>query len=519
MCNNIVIFAPNILAMKIEDLLIKEPWRRRLPPSKVGRKQIGTISKLPMQFDTSSYIELTQSDFLNELNASSHLVHSVSYRSMRKKYKWDNVLKKNVENGYQDVARIGIPIQEGTLRHKQTHTFGNEMWFGSESKDPGNDELLALHRAHWNMTGMTDALSTWGRSLFGTGDAGLYCYKEGDRINYKVFSFENGDVMSYGPNSDNKDQFVRMFMHQGVKAVEIYGPTRIEFWKQIQGERDKLPEGARVSDDGYYLVSSHIHGGTRCPVLYERLDDVVWGQGQSIIEHLEDLMSDLAENNKYYAYQILFLTGGVMTMPAAENMGKVIASKDKDGKAQILEPADASNTFTFDFNKNFELYCECTGTVVIEPKELKAGENTGAFITNLYWREIQWSRNMIARLRPSFNKLIAIFTEYVGQIEGKSSEMSKLKMSFLLEPFVPRNTTEEINNVCNAVNSGITSVETGAGELPFNNPREKERIDAEEAKREAREDAQVAAKKIKAPPMPGTEGLEPSRDNKSKSKK
>ena len=66
MCNNIVIFAPNILAMKIEALLIKEPWRRRLPPVRIGRKQAGVATSRPMQFDTGAYLELSQSDFLNE---------------------------------------------------------------------------------------------------------------------------------------------------------------------------------------------------------------------------------------------------------------------------------------------------------------------------------------------------------------------------------------------------------------------------------------------------------------------
>lgn len=517
MCNNIVIFAPNILAMKIEALLMKEPWRRRLPPVRIGRKQAGVATSRPMQFDTGSYLELSQSDFLNELNPSSHLVNSVAYRSMRKKYKWDSSLQKNVESGYEDVARVSISLQEGTLRHKQTHTFGNEMWFGSESKDVGNDELLALYRSHWNMTGMTDALSIWGRALFATGDAALYCYREGERIRYKVFSFENGDVLSYGKNAEGKDQLVRMFMSNGIKSVEIYGPTHIQLWKK-KDDSVIAPAGAQESEDGYVLISEVAHGAPRCPAMYDRIDDVVWGKGQSTIEHLEDLLSDLAENNKYFAYQILFLSGGVMSLPPASNMGKVIASKDKEGNAKILEPADASSTFTLDFNKNFDLYCECTGTVVIEPKELKAGENTGAFITNLYWREIQWSKNMIARLRPSLNTLIDIFVGYVGAIEEKSSEMKKLRMSFLLEPFVPKNITEEINNICNAVNSKVTSIETGAGEIPFNNPREKERLAAEVKEREARELAKKEPTDAVLPPPPGNrkDGLEASRDNRNK---
>ena len=45
------------------------------------------------------------------------------------------------------------------------------------------------------------------------------------------------------------------------------------------------------------------------PACYHRINDVVWGNGQGLINQRESMLSDLDENNKYYAYQIMFLTG------------------------------------------------------------------------------------------------------------------------------------------------------------------------------------------------------------------
>lgn len=479
--------------MNIGDILVKPLWRRRQPPTTFGKRNVIKPRKTAMTLDNGVFHEYSQSDFLNELNPSAHLINSVNYRSMRPKYKYDTELKKNVEDGYDEVERISIAVQEGILRHKVTHTFGNPMWFGSEGNTDLNDTLVALHNSHWNMTGMTDALNAWGRALFGTGDAAIYLYRIDNKINYKVFSFEEGDVFTSRVNDSGETEFVRLFLYNNKRAVEIYGPKDISLWVYSEdglSEEDKAilrSDGKEVSEDGYIRISKTSHGLSVCPVIYHRRSDVVWGLGQSTIEHIERLLSDLGENNKYYAYQILFLSGGVINLPSAQNMGKVIASKTTDGDAKILEPADASNTFTLDIEKNFDILWETTGTVVIEPKELKAGENSGAFIRNLYWREVQWSTNEIASLRPVLNQIISVFIKYVGMIEGKSSEFDNLKMSFLLEPYVPKNITEEITNIAMAKNAGITSVKTASGEIPFNNPREHERIKSEKEEAQALE--------------------------------
>ena len=54
-------------------------------------------------------------------------------------------------------------------------------------------------------------------------------------------------------------------------------------------------------------------------------------------------------------------------------MGKVMASSDPNAKASILEPADASNTFTIALDQNMKMLCETLGVVVLNPDELKGG--------------------------------------------------------------------------------------------------------------------------------------------------
>lgn len=482
-------FVKNDASMvKISDLLRKRSWHRRMPSY---RHYASATTDSDMGFDISdgnrNVMMLTQSDFMDELNPSSHIVNDPSVRAMRAKFRFNTATGKFEQDGWEDVSRVSLSLQESVRRHHRTTTFGNEMWFGSEGADEDNAKRVAAIRSYWSTSGMTDALSTWGNALFGTGDAAIYLHIVDGEIRYKVYSYENGDLFNFTTAEDGREVFVRYLMVDDTKTVEVYDDKFVEVWVS---ESDKpLPSiflsmlrAKKLdvkSEDGYQLIKRERHGLNQMPACYHRLNDVVWGNGQGLITQRESMLSDLDENNKYYAYQIMFLTGsGLISLPEAGRMGKVMASSDPSAKASILEPADASNTFTIALDQNMKMLCETLGIVVLNPDELKAGENTGAFIQNLYWREVQWSMNMIADLRPAFSKIISVFKELVGKIEGDSS-YTKTKLTYLLEPRIPKNSTEEVNNICMARDRGLITVETGSGELSFSNPREYEMLLAE----------------------------------------
>jgi len=494
---------------KIEDLLQKPFWKRRIYTEYTTTSQTtidgGTYA---MELDTQQYTALTQKDFMDELFPSAHKINSSIYRAMRRKYKFNTTTNKFEFDTYEDVERSPIAAQWGIRRHKVTATFGNDVWFGSlgKKKDEVNDELVATFKSYWEQTGMKDAMSSWGAGLFGTGDAGLYLFRNKEnKIEYEIFSYERGDIINKTKDAAGKDIFIRLFSLNGKQAVEIYGEKIIELWvkNDAASEADsglfqKIlawvggKRGVR-SDDGYVKIKETPHNTGACPVIYFRLSDVVWGAGQQSIENVEKSLSDLRENNKYYAYQIMFLSGGVMSLPDAEQMGKVIASKSENGKAEILAPADASDTFTTELEKNLKLLWWSLGMTVLSPDEIKAGENTGAFIQNLYWPEIQWAKNMISDLRPALREVVALFTTLVGLCERDATGYLNMRMMFSLTPCTPRNTSEEINNICAAKNAGLTSRQTGAEEIDFNNSRELDRLLEEEQDKVAMEEEEKVA--------------------------
>jgi hypothetical protein len=401
-------------------------------------------------------------------------------------YKWVESQKKNVQIGFEPVERVSVGIQQGIRRHKKTHTFGNELEF--RNVGGANDgEYLKTMLAYWDMTGMKDALMSWSGGFFGTGDSAIYLYRDNRRIYYKIFSYENGDLIT-----QKGDKFIRLFTIINKKVVEIYDKESISIWVEDANIKDKeflsyldiaSPTLTEKSEDGWTRIKSEKHGLSRCPVIYHRENDVCWGNGQDSIDRLERILSDLGENNKYYAFQILFLTGGVVNLPDTKWAGKIIGSKSENGKAEILKPADASNSFEIDLEKNLELLWESTGTTVINIEDLKGGDQSGAYIVNLYFRSVQWSTEKLAELRPDINKVVEVYKELVGLIESHITEYTNMKVAWSLTPFVPHNKMEEVMMITQQVAAGIMSKETGAEISPDTSVDEYARLqkEAEEA--------------------------------------
>lgn len=484
----------NNMAINIGDFAKKKMWERRLPQTRNTGGAVSAMSNpaVPFRFDTYPRRLMSQSDFLGELAPSAHSIYDIHYRSDRPMYKYNEAKQKNEFAGYDRVERVAVALQAAIRRHKTTHCFGNPVWIGNEG-DNSQSQFVANIKSYWNTTGMNNGIMQFGSSCFGTGDGALYIYREPgtNELRYKTFSFEAGDIVTEfkNPEDNYKRNVIRMFQENGVPAVEIYTSTRVKKWlsdnaADVSGfKRTAQKLTGKRSEDNYVLVSDVLHGLTQCPVAYHRENDVCWGDVQGNIEDIEKLLSDLMENGKYYNFQILFTSGIVAGLPNVNFQGKVIAAKTKDGDAKILQPADASNTFTLSLDNAFNMMCDGIGAVFIRPEELKGGDYSGAFLRNLYFPEAQWCVEAYARFDPAIKQIISIFKDWVGILENDKLGYHKLKLSYVCTPFIPSNDFEEVNIINYSVAAGTMSRETAAEEHPRANPNEVTRLEADDKRR------------------------------------
>ena len=145
--------------------------------------------------------------------------------------------------------------------------------------------------------------------------------------------------------------------------------------------------------------------------------------------------------------------------------GKLLHQKSDKGKAEILAPADASNTFSIDLEKNLSFLWEVTDTVIVTPETLKGSNDSGAYLRTLYFKEIQWAMRAHSRMHPALKKFVSIFKELVGILEEDTLGYYKMKLSYEAVPFIPSNELEETAIVTQQVYAGVLSRETAAGEL------------------------------------------------------
>ena len=475
--------------MKISDYLVKKQWSRR----ELGRTAVtATVGsgggKVQMSKPSGQVITFTQDKFLNEINEGTHIIYDCNYRSMRPKYKYSEPEQKNVLIGYEEVTRIAVSWQEAIRGNKATTCGGNPLWVGNESGDDAA-EKVSIIKSHINTMNLQAALASMYYSLFGTADGALYFYRDGDSIQWKCFSYEYGDNCTIVRDRELPEQEmgVRYFDFEGYDAGELYRSEIIEKYVKFPDEekmREYFPNAnGQITEDGYFLISATPHGLDESPFCYFRENDIPSGPVQKAIETYETLLSDCGENIKYYAYQILFLSGGAISLPNANFGGKVIGSKTSDGDAKILEPADASNTLDIGLKKVYNAICDGSKSVFIKPDELKGQNDSGAYIANLYWPEIQWAKLFYARFHPCIVKILRIIKKLVGLIEGDILGYAAVKLSYMFEPFIPMNKLEQSTILQQGVTAGFISIETATEESDSANPQEYMRLkrEAEEA--------------------------------------
>lgn len=474
--------------MKVCDYLTKKLWSRRETQQGSSTSAMTfKVEKAAMKKPTGRQIAFTQDKFLDEIHSNAHIVYDCAHRSMRPKYVYDVKEGKNVLDGYEDVTRIGVSWQEAIRGNKTATCGGNPLWVGNEGGDEFAEKVSTI-KTHINTMNLQSALLTHFYSIFGTGDGALYFYRDGDDISWKCFSYEDGDNCTLSPDYEDssKKMGVRFFDFESYDAVEFYREKNIELYIQFPDDPTMklyFPDAiGEKTEDGYYLIKRTLHGLDESPFCYHREKDIPSGPVQRDIEIFEGLLSDCGENIKYYAYQILFLSGGAISLPNANFGGKVIGSKTADGDAKILEPADASNTLDIGFKKVFNAICDGSKSVFIKPEDLKGQNDSGAYIANLYWPELQWATMFYSRYHHCLVKILRVIKKLVGLIEGDIIGYSKVKLSYMFDPYIPKNKLEQSTILQQGVTAGFISVETATEESDVANPQEVHRL-----KREAQE--------------------------------
>jgi len=418
---------------------------------------------------STRYNVVTQDKFIAEYEPRSHDINNPLI--------YPDKLVKNASDEIESityVARVSVALQQMIALKQCVHLFAKPPKF--TSLKGGDVERFTRFKEYWTQRNASSALYLMAKSALSTGDGAIYFYTSNKELQYKVWSYKDGDMLipEYGKDGVTLKQFIRRY-----SSVDDEGNTHdtIDIITNKTLERRRLDGGNWV-----VLDKAAAHGFNQIPVAYHREDDVAWGAGQDLIDKIERLLSDVRESNAYFAFGILFLSGdGVRVLPPKQTQGKVITSEDKDADAKLLKSDDMSPALKFEFDRYSKELFRTTGTVIIDPEVLKGGDQSGAYIKNLYNDAIQYAMDAKPNWQPVLEKIVSVVKEGLGLESQENLDYKKLVVISEPDIYIPMNAAEEVQMVNQSKVAGTISIQTATERSELAAPDEVDRLKAQEA--------------------------------------
>lgn len=488
------------LKVNYREVLVKNPWWRITPRGYMahGISACRDDSQIPNMQEDHLYREpITQADFLREYYPSAHSIFDET--------KYPDVYKQNPETKRwykQPITRTAFAFQQVIATKHILHLTGNDMQFEiadgavGEDKEEEFQRNLIKFRKEWLLSNMEVRFFEAVRSLMITGDTAVVGFFNNNKLGVKTLSYLNGDTLY--PHFDSITGELELFARKyydydddGVEKteyVEVWDNENIYRYKRGVNEKGVSAFLKKIFNlDGFKLIKTNKHGFPFLPVSYIRNEDgPCWHAVQKNIEDYEEAFSYLCENNKAYAFPIMFLKGsGDDISVIGDNNGaaKIVSMEDKDNEAGFLNGTDASNAFATQLDKSYDLIYELSFTV--KPPELKSGDLPGVALKLLYSPALEIAMNDAQMLQPFVNNLVKIVKFGVGFEENQTATYMELPINAWISPYIHSNSTEIITNLATAVQNKFISHQTASERCPdFPKNDEYARIIAEEKEKQ-----------------------------------
>lgn len=480
--------------MTPKQILVKEAFTRLVPSDSLScigdAKTISTDSNPAYSYDTPAKMVMTQADFMREYDITAHKINSLKY--------YPNAIMKDKEGkiSAKIKSRIAIAWQKRILVKRLATLTGNNMNIKlSNSKRSQKDQtMLGDFREGWEMKNIENLFYQAFKSDGITGDVAVCFYMSNGKGGWRIFSYDNGDVLypHYDPTTGKLAVFGRRYSVRDSKDNEItlyldvYDKTHYMRYKYnkkgLRGAVNVVKSA--VGLDGWEIdIPATPHGFPRIPIEYDRYGEPFWANSQDCSDLYELTVSQLAENNQAYALRILYALGGEIELQTnMDGTPSMINSAEPNAKVGFLEPADSS--------RSFELQLQILEKAIMrnsfasETPELKSGSDLSSLTVRMLLMDSYQQALLDAQhFQPFIDGVVELFKYTYGIETGRPSDFEALKVKAELYPYVFMSETEQVGNILQLRSAGALSKQTAsemAYELGYGINSEYERIVAEE---------------------------------------
>lgn len=482
-----------INGLSIREILVRKPFFRTLPMGYGAHGGIydkWTSDSEPE--DNVVYRIATQADFLREYYPSSHLINDPKA--------FPDVVKQDPDSKKwytQPVTRTAFAFQQIIATKQIVHLCGNDIQMElmsksrNEAKEQENVENLAKFREGWLEKSMDIRFYESVRSVKITGDTAFVGFVKDGKFGGKTLSYLNGDTLYPHCNSitGELELFARKYYdydEDGRKItewVEVWDDKYIYRAKRSSTETSALAKIAeKFGLHGYGLVSKKPHGFSFVPVAYHRCDDgACWGNSQDTIEKYEEAFSYFCENNKAFAFPIIYFKGEDVDIHGDLNGSVKSISMDTESEAGFLQHQDVSTSFNTELMTLYKLIYE--QSFAVQPPELKSGDLPGVAVKLLFSPAIEKAIQDACAMQGFLEKMITIFKHGYGYEINMEATLVELGINAWIEPYIHQNVSELTANLATAVQNNFLSKQTASERVSmYSKNDEFDRIMREEKK-------------------------------------
>lgn len=433
--------------------------------------------------------EITQEDFLRELDPNSHKVlFDENIPSIHQK----------LNNGmYQEINtyRMSIPIQMCIKNKQVMHLAANPMQFTLMDIEPTETQQknFITFKQYWdlrNQDGMKYKMVDIQKSC---GDVGLLYYFDKDgKIKSRILSYP--DYVLCPHNDDNGDRIL-----ESVWYVDNYGIETIDSYddKYLYRITYDASDGIDGEQKGWRRHTPQEHGFDEIPLITKR-GDVAWNNVQPIIESFEELYNVFTVIQKRWGWGILYVKGKFKDN-AKKIAGSIVlqdSSIEGSGDAKFLTPPTPQGTIDT-LNMMLESIQLGSSTTFILPKDIKMSGDVSGIAVQLTQSQdnelalqnvIDW-QNVADKMARLFKYGLAKELVKSGEHLTAITEFQDLRINAKFKVWRPLNDYEYNQMVAMLKNANILSEETAIEINTLSKPDEKVRVQkqVEEAERKALE--------------------------------
>ena len=436
-----------------KEILTREPFYEILPNGYKAHRVVRRGQKTYEPIDNPTMRVLTQADFLRMYYPSGHAINDPLL--------YPDVVKKNPDTGktyIQPIIRTAFAFQHVITTKQRVHITGNDIQFelsgkvGTEEEELRKQQDFVTFRQGWLDMDMEHMFYDFTEYKI-VGDAAIVFYfDEEGRSCARTLSYLKGDTLY--PHRDSITGRMEVFARKYSDYDENgrFSSEFVEIWddkylyrarRSVANTRtQKIIE--QIKDffgiSGYEIYYQKEHGYDRCPVAYHReIGGPCFLPSQSTIETYEEAFSYFCENNRAYAFPIMWSKGSGVNFTPDEITGavKYVEIEDTDGAVGFMDKAEVSAAFNTQLKVLYDMIYE--QSFGVKPPELKSGDLPGVAVKLLFSPAIEQAIHDSQKLQPFLNDCVYFVKYGYGFEKNCQASLLNLNINAWIEPYIHQN--------------------------------------------------------------------------------